>query len=254
METLRKPFQGVKNIVRFNWHFYVLMLLILMVLGYYYLVGNNHIRPLLMLFGIILIVPVLISLVVSYYIYDASAFYSLQWLQIRKPLAQYKMLNINAGFDETSMLLQQKFPNSEIKMLDFYEEEKHTEVSIKRARTLYPNSPETISITTKSLPFENQSIDYIFLIFAAHEIRNHQERIGFFQEMQQVLKNDGQIIVTEHLRNFPNFLAFNIGFFHFMSTKIWKGTFKHSNFHISDKININPFVTTFYLSKNGITT
>ena len=26
MATLRKPFQGVWNIVRFNWHFYVLSL------------------------------------------------------------------------------------------------------------------------------------------------------------------------------------------------------------------------------------
>ena len=24
MENLRKPFQGILNIVRFNWHFYVL--------------------------------------------------------------------------------------------------------------------------------------------------------------------------------------------------------------------------------------
>lgn len=254
MESLRKPFQGVKNIVRFNWHFYVLIFFVLIFLGYYYVVGNNHLRPLLLLFGILFLLPVFISLLVSYYIYDASGFYSLKWLQISNLLEKYKILNINAGFDETSSLLQQKFPHSEIKMLDFYDEKKHTEVSIKRARTIYPNSEETISITTKFLPFENNSVDFIFFIFAAHEIRNHQERIGFFQEMNRVLKEDGKVIITEHLRDLPNFLAFNIGFFHFFPKKIWLGTFENAQFQISKKVKINPFVTTFYLSKYGIST
>ena len=42
--------------------------------------------------------------------------------------------NINAGFDETSYILDDKFPNATIKAFDFYDAEKHTEASIKRAR------------------------------------------------------------------------------------------------------------------------
>ncbi|MGA9213481.1 class I SAM-dependent methyltransferase [Kaistella sp.] len=251
METVRKPFQGVRNIVRFNWHFYAFGFIVLVVLAYYYFSVEEHLRFLLLVFAVLFFLPVLISLLVSYYVYDASGFYSLKWLQIPNTSEKFKILNINAGFDETSFLLQQKFRNSEIKMLDFYDEKKHTEISIKRARTIYPNSLETISVTTDSLPFEDHSIDYIFLIFAAHEIRNDAERIVFFKELNRVLKQNGKVIITEHLRDFPNFLAFNIGFFHFLPMKIWRETFENSQFKISKKIKINPFVTTFYLSGNG---
>jgi hypothetical protein len=65
--------------------------------------------------------------------------------------------------------------------------------------------------------------------------------------MKRVLKLNGKIIVTEHLRDFPNFLAYTIGFFHFHSKKTWKKTFQEADLKVSEEIKITPFLTTFIL-------
>lgn len=254
MEIARKPYQGLKNIVLFNWHFYLIVSVIILVLGCSYFFANESLKTFLIFLTILILIPVFVSLAVSYYVYDATNFYLLKWINIKNEENSFKILNINAGFDETSDLLKNKFLNSDIQSVDFYDEKKHTEISIKRARKLYPNSPETIAVKTDSLPFENNSVDYIFLIFAAHEIRNNDERIVFFKELNRILKADGEIIVTEHLRDFNNFLAFNIGFFHFLSLKSWRRTFLNSNFQTKASSKLNPFVTTFYLTKYGTST
>ena len=177
----------------------------------------------------------------------------MKWLQQINFNSTKTIANINAGFDETSAILQSKFQNSGLHVLDFYDPEKHTEVSIKRARNLYPSYPGTISIDTKNLNFNDAEMDVVFLIFAAHEIRNQDERIAFFKELNRVLKADGKIILVEHLRDFANFLAFNIGFFHFFSKTNWTNTIQNSNLKIESETKLTPFTSLFILSKNGIT-
>lgn len=253
METLRKPFQGITNIVRFNWHFYLIVLMILITTSILSFFLDDFFKPFLLIFIILFLIIVLSSLAVSYYVYDATGFYHLKWIKIEDSKPS-KILNINAGFDETSDLLRKKFLNSEVVSVDFYDEKFHTEISIKRARNLYPNSAETIAVKTDNLPFKTTSVDFVFLIFAAHEIRDNPERIIFFKELNRILKTDGKIIITEHLRDFNNFMAFNIGFFHFLPLQFWKNTFTKSGFVISEKSKINPFVTSFYLNKNGTST
>jgi ubiquinone/menaquinone biosynthesis C-methylase UbiE len=252
MGKIRKPFQGVSNIVRFNWHFYVLSLVaILLILWANYANKLPLFYTNILLFFII--TPTLISLFVSYYVYDFSGLYKLDWLDDMFLFPNKTKLNINAGFDETSVLLKEKYPNSELIVFDFYDSEKHTEVSIKRARNAYPPYPNTVSIITSKLPLPDKSIDIIFVTFAAHEIRNDSERVIFFKELHRVLAKNGKIVVTEHLRDLPNFLAYNIGFFHFMSKKSWYTTFENSEFEISKEQIITPFISTFILKKHGIT-
>ena len=95
--------------------------------------------------------------------------------------------------------------------------------------------------------------DQVYLIFAAHEIRDEKERDIFFQEVKRVLKPDGQIIITEHLRDFSNFMAYTIGFFHFMPKKNWEKNFRSAGLSCVNKVKSTPFVTTFILEKNGTT-
>jgi ubiquinone/menaquinone biosynthesis C-methylase UbiE len=252
MEKMRKPFQGVSNIVRFNWHFYVLSVVaILLILWANYANKLPLFYTNIILFCII--TPTLISLIVSYYVYDFSGLYKLDWLDDMFLFPNEIILNINAGFDETSVLLREKFPTSELMVFDFYDPEKHTEVSIKRARNAYPPYPNTVSINTSKLPLPDTSIDIIFVTFAAHEIRNDSERVVFFKELHRILEKNGKIVVTEHLRDVSNFLAYNIGFFHFMSKKSWYTTFKNSQFKISKEQIITPFISTFILKKHGVT-
>jgi hypothetical protein len=250
MEKLRKPFQGVLNIVRFNWHYYVLSISVIaaaLVLKRYL---NDTWSLAITILAIAAALFIFISLIISSYIYDFSSLYTFSWLKVLRPI-HGKALNIHAGFDETSNILQQQFPNAALTVADFYDPAKHTEVSIKRARKAYPAFPGTNQVSTKHLPVENNSLNNIFLILSAHEIRDQQERTAFFRELRRGLSLQGQIIVTEHLRDLPNFLAYNIGFFHFHSRLSWLKTFNHAGLNVSKEIKITPFITTFVLEKNG---
>ena len=251
MEPLRKPFQGVLNIIRFNWHFYaiaIVFLCALLILNPFVDVAfKNYISIVL----ITVFTIILSSLIVSFYVYDLSNLYQLDWLDDDK--IQINIANISAGFDETSHLLELKFKNAKLTALDFYNPETHTEVSIKRARKAYPAYANTVIINTNHITLQNDSFDIIFMILAAHEIRNNDERIMFFKEASSILKPNGQIIVVEHLRDFANFLAYNIGFFHFLSKTSWLKTFQSSNLKITKIEKITPFITIFTLQKHGST-
>jgi ubiquinone/menaquinone biosynthesis C-methylase UbiE len=249
---MRKPFQGVWNIVRFNWDFYVLafgaLVLLLLLTNYVDLIF----RPYLIILAFLIFIPTFISLGVSYYVYDVSDLYKLNWIDDFVESEESQIININAGFDETSILLKNKFPNSELLVFDFYDPKKHTEVSIKRARKAYPIFPNTKSVTATYLPTLDNSVDKIFVIFAAHEIRNEQERIAFFKELKRVIKPTGEIIITEHLRDVPNFLAYNIGFLHFYSKPTWLEIFQSADFTLKNEQKLTPFISTFTLTKYGV--
>lgn len=253
MEAMRKPFEGIYNIVRFNWHFYVLALVAIS----FVLLAGLWLWPSLMfvaiLASILVALPLISSLLISYYIYDRSDLYSLNWLDHITLNKAGSIVNIHAGFDESSHLLKHKFPEATLSVLDFYDPVKHTEVSIKRARNAYPAFPGTRTISTSEWPLTENSSDLIFLILAAHEIRNEQERLAFFTGLKQALKPDGKIIVTEHLRDLPNFMAYTIGFFHFLPESHWKKAFKDSGLHIEERFRITPFINTFILTKHGPT-
>ena len=249
MEQMRKPFQGVVNIIRFNWHFYVLAIGFLLLM---FFIRNNVDSSLHIYIDIVCIITVgttLITLLVSFYIYDLSGLYKLNWIQQAK--ANGITLNINAGFDETSTLINDRLKPSDFIVLDFYNPQKHTEISIKRARKAYPPFPGTMEVNTNKLPFEENSADNIFVIFSAHEIRNDDERILFFQELKRILKPDGEIYVVEHLRDTVNFMAYNIGFFHFHSKESWKKTFRGAGLNLKNERKITPFISNFTLVKNG---
>ena len=251
MEKIRKPFQGVLNIVRFNWHFYVIVIMICLGLFSLKNIFPLHLHYLFTLAIIFAFTITSITLIVSCYVYDLSGLYKLNWLASSKE--KIEIVNINAGFDETTELLKIKFAESKLTVLDFYDPLKHTEISIKRARKAYPAFPNTITTTTFNLPLQTNSADKIFVIFAAHEIREVNERIDFFKELNRIIKTNGEIYVTEHLRDLPNFLAYNIGFIHFHSKKTWYNSFANSGLVIKCEQNLNPFITNFTLTKNGIT-
>jgi hypothetical protein len=255
MESIsRKPFQGVLNIIRFNWHYYAIALLLIVTMFF-----TLKFLPLpLQITAIIIlslaITGIIISLIVSYYIYDHSGLYSLNWLDNLKIGSNRQLVNINAGFDETSPNIQKKHPGCNLLVFDFYDHSKHTEISIERARKSYPAYPGTKTINTNDVPLKTNSIDYIFLIFAAHEIRNKDERAEFFRQLGNALKSEGKIIVTEHQRDISNFIAYNFGFFHFFSTRTWKQTFLKAGLYIESSFKLTPFISTFVLTKNGTST
>jgi hypothetical protein len=248
----RKPLQGITNILRFNWHYYAYAGLLIVVV----LILHQHFGfALLPIQAVIAVITatILCSLIISAYIYDFSDLYKLKWLRQMKPADGSSILNIHAGFDETSALLQDSFKDSKIIVADFYNPQTHTEISIKRARQAYPPYPGTIGVSTINLPMSSNSIGKIFLILSAHEIRKDHERVLFFKELIRLLTSEGEIVVIEHLRDTANFLAYNIGAFHFLTMTTWISTFQAAGLAVVKTNKITPFITVFILEKNAFT-
>lgn len=247
MEAMRKPLQGVRNVILFNWHYFVMAFgLILLALACSPHV-NTTVQVLLYTLCGLVFFSIVLSLLVTMYIYDYSALYSLKWVE--KCDDAIAIANIHAGFDETSALLKSKFPNATMQVFDFYNPQKHTEVSIERARKCFPSNTDAIPIVTAQIPLPNASISKLFLLLAAHEIRDPEEQVVFFKELHRVLKADGAIYVTEHLRDIPNFFAYNIGSFHFFSQQHWLKVFQTAQLKIVKQIKITPFITTYKLTQ-----
>jgi SAM-dependent methyltransferase len=248
METVnRKPLQGAMNIIRFNWHFYLVAAGATAILLYTAKFLTPLLQLLIMIIALCIIMTLLTSLAVSYYIYDRSPLYSLDWLPAVTP-PHLHIVNIHAGFDETSALLAQKFPGTVLTVLDFYDPQLHTEVSIRRARKAYPAYPGTQTISTANVPLAPQSVDHIYLILAAHEIRSDTERAQFFRQLRNALRTGGRITVVEHLRDINNLLAYNIGAFHFLSRRTWLNTFAQAGLQVDNEFSLTPFIAIYTLT------
>lgn len=246
MEIKRRKFQGVLNILSFNRHFYVfgLIALGLIILSFLYFNWSS------LFFWIIIaafIYGLLMPLIVSAYVYDFSGYYNFGWLRKFKFQDSEKnlILNINAGFDETSFILNNIFPQSELRVFDFYNAERHTEPAIVRARKVSHVYPNTQQIKTDKILLHDNSVDLIFLLSALHEIRSHSEKVQFLKECHRVCKKNANIVMVEHLRDFPNFIAFTIGFTHFFSRDIWKKAFTQAGFTHFEEQKFTPFMSIF---------
>lgn len=242
----RRKFQGVLNILSFNRHFYIVGFLLLALI-----IGSKYILPwptnwyLYVVLGFIY--GLTMPLIVSAYVYDFSGFYNFDWLKklnIEDNQDKFN-LNINAGFDETSYIIASILPQSKLQVYDFYNSKRHTELAITRARKVSLVYPNTQQINTNSIPLNDNSVDHIFLLSAIHEIRTHHEKVQFLKECRRVCKPNGNVIMVEHLRDFPNFMAFTIGFTHFFSKKTWRNGFKEAGFNSFKETKFTPFISIF---------
>ncbi|TDY11646.1 class I SAM-dependent methyltransferase [Meridianimaribacter flavus] len=246
METKRRKFQGVLNILSFNRHFYVVGITTLLIIISSQLYFQWSQSLLWVIIGVFLY-GLLMPLIVSAYVYDFSGYYNFDWL---KPLQlkdseEKLVLNINAGFDETSYILKKNLPKSKLQVFDFYNAEQHTEPAIVRARKVSLTYPNTLQIKTNHMPLKTDSVDYVFLLSAAHEIRSFDGKVQLLKECHRVCKPNGKVIMVEHLRDFPNFLAFSIGFTHFFSKNHWEEAFKTAGFETFNETKFTQFMSVF---------
>lgn len=251
MGEMRKSFQGVSNIVRFNWPWFAgaaVGLVVAVVIAPQF---GTPLHFVIWLAAAGALGAMAVSLAVSYYVYDSSGLYELSWIDDlsidRRNDAV--VVNISAGFDETAPILRQKLPNAALHVWDFYDADLHTEASIKRARLAFPPDPQMVQVSTSRLPAEDQSVDLVNLFMSAHEIRDSTEQREFFRELHRILKSDGTVCVIEHLRDLPNFLAYSLGFFHFHSRTSWITAFLAADFAVLEERKHSAFVSTFTLAK-----
>lgn len=246
MEIKRRNFQGVLNILSFNRHFYVFGFIALtLIIGSTFILNWNN--GLYWLVISAFIYGLTMPLLVSAYVYDFSGFYDFDWLKKMKieDTKDKFNLNINAGFDETSYIIESILPQSNLQVYDFYNAKQHTEPAIIRARKVSLVYPNTQQINSNSIPLNDSSVDNIFLLSAIHEIRKHDEKVQFLKECRRVCKPNGNLIMVEHLRDFPNFIAFTIGFTHFFSKITWNKAFEEAGFASFKEKKFTPFMSIF---------
>lgn len=257
MSTVAPPlrrtqaFKGVLQILAFNWTFYLLGTLVVVV------VAALSLRfPLPLILKLVLDPAMAVtlfwmvsSLLVSHYVYDRSRLYRWDWLAplFLKPPNHWA--NIHAGLDQTTDALERLFPDPARKILDIYNASRMTEPSIKRARLAKKTAQLAEPADPASLPLRDSECDAVFLIFAAHELRDRQDRQRLFLEVSRSLKTGGHVIVVEHLRDLANFLAYGPGAFHFHSRSEWRASWRETGLEVENEISITRFVRSFTLKK-----
>lgn len=242
---------GVIKIVRFNVQFYVLSVAVLVGAGL--LLGSKKLSPWLELAvlcgGAIVAFWTVSSIAVSWYVYDHAGVTRWRWLPRRMVLSPRRWANIHAGLDESTSALRQLFPGTEGAAVDIYDPGEMTEPSIARARRIRPSAEPFRQGRFDALPLSEGGCDAVFLLFAAHEVRDAEHRTCLLRETARVLREHGCVVLVEHLRDWKNFLAFGPGFLHFHSRRNWLRSILDAGLVVEHESQATPFVQCFVLRR-----
>jgi SAM-dependent methyltransferase len=243
--------RGVLQIVRFNWPFYAgasaaIALTGPMVAG---LPVAPEVRAGLYLATGLAGFWVLASVAASWVVYDRSPLMRWGWIPRALSAPPSRWINLHAGLDESTPALRGLFPGASGRVLDLFDAGEMREPSIARARRLARNAIAAEPADFRQLPAASASTDAALLLLAAHELRTHESRCALFAELHRILAPGGRVIVAEHLRDWPNFLAFGPGVLHFHSRRAWIACFEASRFDVAAEFGITPFVRIFVLKR-----
>jgi SAM-dependent methyltransferase len=245
--SLRRPYQGLVQIFEYNRPFYLRTIVGVMAAIVVSLYVPWTLRILILCAVAAAIFWMCSSLLVSHYVYDRSDLYGLGWLPARLSQAPRRWLNIHAGVDESSLAIRDVFPGSQGQVIDIYDPQKMTEPSIRRARRLGGVTSQAASGVP--LPVMDDEFDAVFVIFAAHELREHDDQVRLLRQVARVLRGGGEAVLVEHLRDWANFVAFGPGFLHFFSKGTWEAAANAAGLPIRRHTTVTPFVHVFVLRK-----
>lgn len=244
---IRNRFEGVSNIVRFNWPMLagsaVVSLAALGAAGSRRLPVAARLAAASAGAGSLWFLGA--ALAASHLIYDRSDLYRWRWLRRVGPADPRDIANLHAGFDETSASLRLLYPDACLRVLDFYDPEVNTEPSIVRARRLHPPEPGVEPVRAHALGLGTASVDLACCILTAHEIRDRPRRVAFLAQIRAALRPAGRLVVVEHLRDAANFTVFGPGALHFYSRDEWLRVHRAARLRIIDEFPITPFVRVF---------
>jgi len=247
----RGRWQGMWTIVRFNWPFYAVALVSLVICGTGAVCWWGSFAGWAL--GLVCggVVYFLIgSLGVAHFIYDRSDLYRFGWLV--RALGEKRVrrgIFCHSGFDEVSAMVREMISPGQWLVIDHYDEALMGEPSIRRARRAFPPDGGTVAAGFDRWPADDGWADVIFGILAVHELREHAERVGWFREAGRCLVDGRRVILVEHLRDVPNLLAFGPGFLHFHSRESWKKCWEEAGLVRVDEFGITPWVRCFVLEK-----
>lgn len=238
----RDRYQGMLQILRFNWPKYLAAGGFMAVAGCAWPMLPTAGRDILLAATVPVVWWTLASLLISHCVYDRSHFYDLAWLQNVLGKNPRRWLSIHGGLDETSSLLRAVFPHGSGEVADIFDPNAMTEDSIRQARRAQRNPTQSAPAHFYSLPYASGSFEAVFCIFAAHELRRHADRVRLFTELARLLTPGGVLVLVEHLRDWPNFLAFGPGFLHFHSWRAWQKATDDAGLACGAEFPFTPFV------------
>lgn len=243
----RGQFDGVLQIVRYNWSLYVATIFVsaLVVALVVVIHPTTALAALLILGAIAAVFWLALSLAVSHYVYDRSDLYRWEWIRERVAPDPGHVVNIHAGLDETSPALQEMYPAAEVTILDIYDPAEMPEPSIARARREERSMLASVKADFRQLPLQTASADFVTVIFVAHELRRAASKEAFFREASRVLQPGGGLLLVEHLRDAWNLAAFGPGAFHFFPRHEWLRVASATGFQLGEEISRTVFVRAF---------
>jgi SAM-dependent methyltransferase len=245
----RAPYHGVLQIFCLNWPYYFT--------GAVMLIALAATLALLPLNGILIAAAltaiavdayfIAASLLISHYVYDRSELYRFEWLKRLFPVPPRRWVNIHSGLDETTALLRALFPDTFTNTFDIYDPAVMTEGSIARALKQKTGDLYSEHADYARLPLNYAECDAIFLLLAAHEIREPEGRLRFFRELQRVTAPGGLVVIAEHLRDAWNFAAFGPNVWHVLPRPEWLRLAREAHFTVQEEFKVTPFVRVFVL-------
>lgn len=246
-------YQGMLQIVRFNRPMYVRAAIVLLVAatGLTVVTLPREIAAIVATGVVISAFWLLTSLIVSHLVYDRSPLRKWRWVEQALACAPRRWINLHAGLDESTPALHELFAGSSGRVFDIFDAGEMTEPSILRARELATNAIAPERANYWKLPVATDSCDAAFLLLSAHELRHHDSRAALFRELHRVLRRGGHVVLAEHLRDLPNFLAFGPGFLHFHSRRTWRRSIAAGGLAIEREFRITPFVKVFVLRRSS---
>ena len=247
----RGEYQGLGQIVRFNWPFYAFAIgaiLAAALVSSGLPIGIHAHQALSLAIGLALM-WIVGSLAVSWIVYDASPLMRWEWIRDAIGFHPRTWINIHAGLDESTHVLRRMFGPSDGRAFDIFDPLEMTEPSIARARRLAHNVVEPEHVDFRRLPVDDRTLDAAMLLLSAHELRTHDSRCALFAELHRALAPGGRVVVAEHLRDVANVAAFGPGALHFHSRRTWKRCFAQTRLAVEREFSMTPFVRVFVLRR-----
>lgn len=248
--TSDDPFRMTRLVISFNRHFFYIAFAACAVgVALSLLIHEPFVRWTLGLGIVVAIYFIVASVIASYFNYDYSDLYKLHdWPAKSFSANPTSAVIIHAGFDPASGAFRARYPETVVRVLDFFTPEETTEASIQLAHRLNPPTGPQEHTALDAWPVETDSQDVVLALSAAHEIRDHGRRVSFFREAKRVLRPGGHVVVIEQLRDLPNSLCFGGAAFHFLSRSTWLRSFGDSGLVLEREFSITPFMRAFVLS------